>query len=196
MLAQFYPYLLFIHIVSALVLFAGEGAGLLALRALRKAQTPAGVRSALARAAEASRWPHNAAVLLFLSGFSMALLVWGFQRVWVDVALVVFFLIGLQVSVVDGPRFKRLARSSREGSDRDLLEAAHDPALIAWTKFRIGATLSLVYLMSLKPAPAPSILGVALILLVSAGVAFGPLLARRTPREAASAPSRARARLS
>ena len=48
MLSQLYPYLLFLHVASALTLFAGEGAGYLAIRSLQHARTAGGVRAAFA----------------------------------------------------------------------------------------------------------------------------------------------------
>lgn len=189
-LIQFYPYLLFIHVASALTLFAGEGAGYLALRALQHAKTTGGVRAALARSAEAAKLPHVASFLLLVSGVSMSALVWGFTRAWVDLALVVFFLIFVQVSLVDAPRYKRLARLSHEGSESELLAAAHDPALLRWTKLRLGATFSLVYLMTVKPGMLGSFLGVGLILGFAALVAFWPLLtAQRSSVVAKRAPA-------
>lgn len=185
MLIQLYPYLLFVHVASALVLFAGEGAGYLALRSLQHAKTAGGVRAALARAAEAGRLPHLASFSLLTSGLSMAALVWGFQRAWVDLALALFFLVFVQVSLVDRPRYRQLAQLGHQDEEA-LLRAAHDPALLRWAKLRLGATFGLVYLMTLKPALLPGLAGIGLLLLIAAAVAFGPLLTRR-----ASAPERA-----
>lgn len=152
MLGLIYPTLLFVHILSALALFAVEGLDLFAMRELRAAKEEGAAHAALARLSLAQKLVGPVPPLLLLSGLGLCALTWGFQTPWVDLSLLGFVTIAVLVRVVDTPRLARLQALMRDGATFGHLHAAmYDPALRRGSRVRLGLLVWLVGLMTVKP---------------------------------------------
>lgn len=180
------PTLLFLHIISALGLFAVTGASALALHGLRSADRVDALRAALDRL----MLPHALAKplppLLLLSGLGLCWLTWGFRQPWVLLSLAGFLTIAVLMQAVLQARLKRLERQLENGADFEHVAAMLRDRLL-WRVDRLcnGLLLWLVFLMTVKPG---LVLALAALALVLAAALLWPLRAaapRRTELPAA-----------
>lgn len=170
---QFYPYLLLIHIVSALALFACEGVGIVSTQLLKRARDIDGFRTVLAVTKSAGGIGKFAPLLLLLTGLALSLITWGGLRLaWVNLSLLIFVLIALGVNFVDAKLLRRLEAQATAGDFAAGQTLARSRALSISTILRLTALLGLVFLMTLKPTLVPALLGLSLIFAVGLGVAL------------------------
>ena len=172
-MSSLYSTLLFVHIVSAMLLFVVEGITYFALRELRAAPHREAVRQALARVQTVGLLSKLTPLVLLLSALGLCALAWGFRIPWVLLSLGGFVGIAVLVQVVDHPRLIRLKRLL--GDDlpfEQFRPALTDPVLRRAVRVRLGLLLWLVFLMTVKPA---LLLGLEALLLTGMGTLLLPI---------------------
>jgi uncharacterized membrane protein len=141
---------LFIHIASAMAVFAALGVEGLALVHLRRAEGGDRARAALANLGSARRIGGPAMLLLLVSGFWLATAYWHWQGAWIRMGLLGLVAIGAIGGLMTGRAVRRLGpQVNGPGLDAALRQA--DP-WVRWS-FLIRAALlvAVVYLMTVKP---------------------------------------------
>jgi len=166
-----YVLALFLHVAFAMALFAGlgiEGATLLRARRAEGPTEPAGSSLLWAQRLAGPGLGGTVLVGLYLAGTT-----WGWRVAWIDLAIAGVLLVGAVWGTMTGAR---LARLHREGHAGPLA----DPVL--WWSFttRTGLLVGIVFLMTVKPGLAVSLIALAVAL--AAG-----LLAGRPRRQGKSA---------
>lgn len=185
---QLYPYLLLVHIVSALALFACEAIGIVSTSLLRRARDLETFRSVLTVIKHAGGVGKVAPPLLLLSGLALSFSAWGgLSLAWVNLSLLLFILIALGVNLIDAKLLRRLEVWATAGDFGAAQALAQNRILSISTTLRLTALLALVFLMTLKPAFIPSLLGLALIFAAGSIVALTP--ARNRPNVSQTRPS-------
>ena len=164
-----YPVALFVHVVGALLLFATLTLEGIALRLARRAATAQEARSAIAIMRLNRIVGPLSAVGILVPGLYMMATSWGWV-IWIAVALAAWGLIAV-VGAVNGARLlaleRKLARESG-GLATALVAQLRDPFFpTSWTT-RVGMALGVVFLMTVKPGAAGSVITIAVA--VAAGV--------------------------
>ncbi|MHB1313299.1 MAG: DUF2269 family protein [Gemmatimonadaceae bacterium] len=156
--------LLFIHVASAMGLFTALGMEALALAQLRRAQDAAAARAALAALGSNRRVSGPSMLLLVLSGLALTAAYWRGQGAWIGLGLAGMVAIGAVGGLVTGRRVGRLQQGLAGGEPGASLSEAY-PALRASFIMRTALLAGVVYLMTVKPAPAVALgaLGVAIV---------------------------------
>jgi hypothetical protein len=175
-----YSITLFVHVISAIGNFFGNGTLLLCMAALRRAKRVEQVRTIVVLAAITNLIFPISIVLLIATGLLMAVIAWGVQG-WIGVALLSFVLIVVPLgAIVAGRRIGVIVTMAQEAPDGPLpvaLEAyIHDPVLGTSLQTITALLLGIVFLMTNKPTLIGSILVIAIALVL--GLASGLPLAR------------------
>jgi hypothetical protein len=175
-----YSITLFIHIISAIANFFGNGILLLGLSALRRTKRVEQVRTIGALMAITGRIFPLTLVLLVATGLLLSAIAWGVQG-WDGVALLSFVLIVVPIgAIVVGPRIGVIVSTAGEAPDGPLSEALeahiHDPVLGTTVQTITALLLGIVFLMTTKPPLIGSILVMAIAVVL--GLASGLPLAR------------------
>jgi len=169
---------LFVHVSGAVGIFAGMGAFVFGVGALRRAQRVEQVRLLTALILASSNLVVGSIVVLGIAGFYMAITVWGIQATWIVVATVSFLLLIPLGLLIIGPRIQIIAKEAREAPDGPLPETlamrSRDPALSAGLSVYVGVLLGIVFLMTSKPPLDVSIL--AIVVATALGLVSGLLL--------------------
>ena len=144
-------HLLFIHVASAMGLFAGLGIEGVALARLRRTTGGDLWRSAFADLGTARRVGEGAMPLLLVSGLWLATAYWHWQGAWMGLGFLGLILIGAGGALTTGRAVRRLRRMlDQPGFDALLREAG--PALQRSFLIRTLLLAVVVYLMTVKPA--------------------------------------------
>ncbi|GGR36626.1 hypothetical protein [Deinococcus ruber] len=178
-MSSLYNTLLFVHIVSAILLFVVEGITAFALRELRAAPHQEAARQALARVQAMALLGKLTPLVVLLSALGLCALAWGFKTPWVLLSLVGFVGIAVLVQVVDHPRLLRLKHLL--GDDlpfQQLRPVLTDPVLRRAVRVRLSLLLWLVFLMTVKPA---LLLGLGTLLLFGVGTLLLPITTEPAP---------------
>ena len=142
--------LLFIHVASAMGIFAALGIEVRALAHLRRATGGATARAALADLGTARRVGGPAMLLLIVSGFWLATAYWHWRGAWMGLGLLGLALIGAVGRLMTGRAVRRVSpHLDQPGFDAVLREA--DPALLRSFLIRTVLLTAVVYLMTVKP---------------------------------------------
>jgi uncharacterized membrane protein len=169
---QLYAWLLLIHIVATLSMFAGEGMMYLLVYQARQAPSPETLYPILGLSKKVLPLIQLASPVLLLSGLAMCGLVWGFQLAWVNLSLIGFFLTIVVVTRVDRPWGERLYAAVNAGDFPQAQRLVGDSTIARIRLMRLGTLLGLVFLMTLKPVLLGSLLGFTLIQLLFVGLAY------------------------
>jgi uncharacterized membrane protein len=166
---------LFVHVASAMALFAALGIEGSSLLHARRAPDAGGVEAALRGMRWVQRVGGPAMGGTVLAGLYLAGTAWGWRQAWIDVALAGFVLLGAVGGTMTGARVARLQRNKDAGGLRD-------PVL--WWSFtiRLGVLVGIVFLMTVKPGWAGSL--TALTAAAAAGLFSG--IPRSRPEPAVS----------
>ncbi len=183
-----YTIMLFVHIVGAIGTFIGVSVWLFAALGLRRAQQVGQVRALTGLIQPSGVLAIVSILLLGVTGFYMALTVWGERATWIIVATISFLLLApFGVFVID-PRLRALAKAAAAEPDgplpAPLAVRTRDPLVGIGLSVYVGVLLGIVFLMTNKPPLAVSI--IAMIVAIVLGLASGlPLLwpARLRPRD-------------
>src|SRR5260370_4430277 len=160
-----YTIMLFVHIVGAIGTFIGVSVWLFAALGLGRAQQVGQVRALTGLMQPSGVLAIVSILLLGVTGFYMALTVWGERATWIIVATISFLLLApFGVFVID-PRLRALAKAAAEVPDGPLPEAlavrAQDPLVGIGLSVYICVLLGIVFLMTNKPSTGASILATA-----------------------------------
>lgn len=179
-----YPLLVFLHVLSAMGLFAAIAVEAVALGRLRRADAPAGVREGMGLLARNERLGGIAMLTLIASGAWMMATTWGHQW-WIASAFIGIIGMGAAGGAVSSRRIRRLRAALDAEKGPGLSQAFRtlqtSAALVASLRVRISLGIGIVALMSLKPTGAGTSLLILAAALVAGLAASLPLAAARAP---------------
>src|SRR6267143_5657640 len=163
-----YSIALFLHVVGALLLFVTLTVEGVALRQVRRAATAEAAEGAAAVLGLNRIVGPLSALGVLLPGVYMTATSWGWVA-WIVVALASWLAIAV-LGAVNGIRIVALERSA------DLKTGVRNPMfLISWMT-RVGLTLGVVFLMTVKPGAVAALL--AILIAAAAGAALGVVLSK------------------
>jgi len=173
-----YQFLIFIHVLGAVGLFAAIGIEAVSLGRLRRAETPADARVWLGQLRLPGRLGPIGMLTALASGAWMMKVSWGYQA-WIAgaiVALVGMMVLGLVVTM---PRLRRLRVALRAETGPVLSDGiravSSSTALVMSVRLRIALGVGILGLMTMKPSDNPSaILVLATVVLVSLAASILP----------------------
>lgn len=167
-----YTLVLFFHVSGAIGLFAGLGALLFGVAALRRAQHVEQVRVLATLVIVTGNLAAGSIVILGIAGVYMALTVWGIRATWIIVATVSFVLLAPGALLIIDPRTRAIAKLAREAPDgplpETLIECTRDPVLGAGLIVYVACLFGIVFLMINKPSLAISV--VVMLIAVAIGM--------------------------
>ena len=148
----FYSAVLFVHVVSALGVFAALSLEAVGLVHLRRATTANEARLWIEFAPGLPALAIGSLVFLLLSGIFMATQMSGWVLAWPRVAMGALILIG-PLGAITGRRMRaiRAACAANKPNESDLLGKLRDPFLKFSMNIRIALVLGIVLLMTAKP---------------------------------------------
>lgn len=178
-----YPITLFVHIASAIAMFAAITIELAGLAGVRRATTAPQLQESLRLLGSLRRVGGPSMLLLLASGIDLA--VTGRQRgAWLMVALaaiVVMIVIGVGFTRKRMRTIVQAAASAERGLPISLQDRLRDPVLYVAAWLRAAIVIGIVYDMTVKPALAGSVAAIAV------AMAAGALVAMRLGRPPALA---------
>jgi hypothetical protein len=147
-----YTVVLFVHVVSALGVFAALSLEAVGLVHLRRATTANEARLWIEFAPGLPALAIGALVLLLLSGIFMTAQMAGWALAWPRVAMGALILIG-PLGAITGRRMRAIrgACAANHPNEADLLGKLRDPFLKHSMNIRIALVLGIVLLMTAKP---------------------------------------------
>jgi hypothetical protein len=148
----FYSAVLFVHVVSALGVFAALSLEAVGLVHLRRATTAGEAHLWIEFAPGLPALAIGSLVLLLLSGIFMTAQMAGWMLAWPRVAMGALILIG-PLGAITGRRMRaiRAACAANKPNESDLLRKLRDPFLKFSMNIRIALVLGIVLLMTAKP---------------------------------------------
>ena len=174
-----YQLALFVHIVVAFGIIASVAIDALAVNGMRSAET----------AEQARPWLFTFRSLRILGPLSLGLTVvmglylmassWGW-RGWITGGLVGLVAIGAIGGLLTGTRMARIGPAVGPAQGRltdEMRRLLGDPVLVLSSRLRIALVLGVLFLMSVKPSTAGSI--VVLVIAIGLGAAVTPLWSGR-----------------
>jgi hypothetical protein len=147
-----YSAVLFVHVVSALGIFAALSLEAVTLLHLRRSATASEARFWMELTPELPFWAIGSLVFLLFSGIFMTTQMSGWTLAWPRAAVGALLLIG-PLGGVTGRKMRamRLACASNTADELDLLEKLRDPFLKVSMSMRIALVMGIVLLMTAKP---------------------------------------------
>jgi hypothetical protein len=179
---------LFLHVVSALGIFAALSLEALVLYHLRRAASAREACASLDLAPGVSIFFAASAVLMLLTGVYLTVQISAWPQSWLKIAMIALFLMA-PLGAVSGRRMRAVRRMSvsEEPNASELIRRLQDPVLTFSLSCRMALVLGIVLLMTAKPELRESI-GVCLMSLVL-GFASAVLFWRGAPSPAVRARS-------
>jgi hypothetical protein len=178
-----YPFL-FLHVTSAMGVFAALGIEAAALFQLRRAGGAADVRTAL-QAYRLVR-PVGALSLLgiLVSGIYLATTAWQWRGAWIGMGFVGLLLVAGIGGAATGRRVPRLIAAATQAGEevppRGSRAPQRDPILWASFQARVAILIGVVYLMTVKPGTRVSLAVMAVAIAVAAVASVPSLRGRNT----------------
>lgn len=169
-----YSILVFLHIVGALGLFAGVGLGWAGLVNLRRATTTSQVREWAGLLSALRRVEGPAALVILVTGLYLGVARWGHQP-WIGAGLLGLVLIAILGAILTGRRAAAITRSvpTEDGAIPAVLRRRlNDPVLWLSTWVRTALVLGIVFIMSVKPNAAGTLIAMGVALIVGLAVGF------------------------
>ncbi len=160
----FYSLLLFAHIASAFLLFAGLAVEWALIGFLRQNPDLAPFRawSRLFSAAPRLYGPSLGVILLSGGYLGAQMSSWG--QGWIRVSFVTLFVIGLIGATLTAPRTRAIRKLLADTSDSTIIllqTRLQDPVLLASVRIRVALVLGVLLLMVSKLSLGPSLLAMA-----------------------------------
>jgi hypothetical protein len=180
-----YPLVLFLHILGAFGLIAAITLEAIGLRGLRRAvrTDDALVWFGISRGLVLRLAPASLGLIL-ITGLYMTATAWG-PKGWILVALASLVLLAVIGALATGIRMARvgpaLGQASAGPLSDDLRRALRDPILLTSLRTRLAIVLGVVFLMTVKPSAAASLLVIALAAAI--GLLAGQIPFRRSRNE-------------
>ncbi len=178
---KLYSVALFLHVVGALLMFTTLSLEGIGLRLIRRAATVQQVRDSAGVAGLARVLGPASALGILVPGMYMAMTTWG-GIPWIAAGFVAWLVIGV-LGAVNGIRLTAIGRAAAAAGDRLSLDVAsrlRDPMLLSSWMVRVAVALGVVFLMTVKPELAGTLLTMA------AAVAIGIAASLPAWREASS----------
>lgn len=180
-----YGFVLFVHIVFAILLVGGTAWLHVATHLIGRSRTVDGVRSHVAYISAVSKASMPIAMVTLAAGLYMAFAGSHWGAGWPAVSLILFAIAGVSAGAVIDPAVARIKATIDEMPDGPMTPAVGaalaDPRLTFFAALLTGADLAIVFLMTNKPGWTGST-AVALI-----GLALGAAMGMRENRQAAAA---------
>lgn len=172
-----YTLALFAHILGALGLFIGIGLQWISVLRARQVQTVAQVREWTSLTSVTESLVPVASLLILLAGVYMTVTSWGWETPWIDVSLAALVLLGALGGAVINRRIKAIQQAARATEPAtgpvpaELERRVSDPVL--WTSVQVNGftALGVVFLMTIKPDLAGSLISIAVALILGIGSA-------------------------
>jgi hypothetical protein len=179
---KLYSMALFLHIAGALGVFAALALDWVAIANLRRARTVEQVRewAGLYRIIRGLGAASVAALLVF--GLYMTAVTWG-PRGWIAIGFFSLLFIAV-LGAVSGIRLGRILATAVKGQGalaEDIRAALQPPLFVASVRTRTAVAFGVVFVMTVKPDAAGSLLVVAMALVLGIASAI-PLLRQRPLR--------------
>jgi hypothetical protein len=174
-----YGVALFLHILGAFGLIAALAIEDTVLRGLRRAVTVEEARSWLGAMRVLRLLAPASIALILVMGLYLTATTWGW-RGWIVSGLAALVLVGVLGGVLTGTRMARIGPAVGRAHgplSEDLHRQVLDPVLLLSARLRTGLVVGSLFLMSVKPPPAWSLL--AIVVAAAAGFAVGQLEIRR-----------------
>jgi hypothetical protein len=170
-----YSIALFLHIVSALGFFVTLGLEWTSLRHLRSATTTEQVREWMRVPDEMGRMGMISMLTLLAAGFYMMAISWG-AVAWIMVTL---GAIAVMIPPMVLTRRRMMAIGRAVGTERGpvspaLSQLLHDSMLTISMQTRVAIGLGIVFLMTVKPGWAGSLLTITLAIILCLGPIHAP----------------------
>lgn len=181
---NFYPIAVFLHIVGALGFFIALGLEWKSLLQLRHATSIEIVRVWHRIASQSGRLGMPSMLVLLASGFYMMFTSWR-GAAWILVSLAAIVIMAVITIALSGPRLAAIGRvlASEQGALSDSVRnTVNHPLLWVAMQARLGLALGIVFLMSVKPDLAGSLLAIVIALLLGLATAV-PFLKREQARQ-------------
>lgn len=178
--------IVFLHVVSALGIFAALSLEILVLYHLRRASSGQEARASLDLVPGSSPFFAASGVIALLTGVYLTLQTSAWPQPWLKIAMVALALM-VPLGAVSGRKMRAIRRlAALEGrDDSELARRLQDGVLTISVNCRMALVLGIVLLMTAKPELRESI-GVALMSLVL-GLASAVVFWRGAPATAARA---------
>ncbi|TMD43582.1 MAG: hypothetical protein E6I88_01070 [Chloroflexi bacterium] len=175
-----YSVALFFHILGAFGLMAALAVEDSALRGLRRATTGEQARTWLGAMRTLRVVAPASIALILVMGLYLTAAAWGWTG-WIVSGLGALLLVGIIGGALTGRRMIRIGpavgRAQGALSD-DLRQMVLDPVLLVSARVRAGLVLGTLFLMSVKPSAAGSL--VVLVIAVALGIAVSQVETRRS----------------
>lgn len=173
-----YSIALFLHIVSALGFFVTLGLEWTSLRHLRGATTTEQVREWMRVPAEMGRMGMISMLSLLAAGFYMMAIAWG-AVAWIMVTLgtIVVMILAMVLTRRRMAAIGRTVSTERGPVSPALSQLLHDTMLTISIQTRVAIALGIVFLMTVKPGLAGSLVTMAIAIVL--GIASALPMPRR-----------------
>jgi hypothetical protein len=142
--------LLFVHVISAMGVFATLGMETLALMQIRRATDITAARTALGTLGAGQRVGGPSIVVLLLSGFYLATAFWHWKGAWIGLGFLGLVLIAAVGGLMTARTVGRLRKALETGGEIAAVQQAH-PTLRTSFAARLTLLIAVVYLMTVKP---------------------------------------------
>ncbi len=142
--------LLFLHVVSAMGVFAILGMEALALTQVRRAADVPSVRAALGALRLGQRMAGPSLLVLVLSGGYLASAYWHWRGAWMGLGFLGLLVIAAIGRLMTGRTVGRLRAALEAGGEMATVRQAR-PALQRSFAVRLALLVAIVYLMTVKP---------------------------------------------
>jgi hypothetical protein len=167
---------LFLHVTSAMGVFAALGVEAVVLVLLRRAANAADVSTALQGFRLVPPVGGLSLAGTLLTGVYLATTVWRWQGAWIGLGFAGMLLTAVIGATTTGRRIPRLAAAASEAAraapttrSQDL---QRDPVLWASFQARVALLTGIVFLMTVKPSPTGSLVVMAIAIAVGLVAGF------------------------
>ena len=170
-----YSVLLYVHVVTALGVFAALALEAVTLFRLRQSEASAEVRAWIDLVPGLPQMTMATFVLLLLSGIYLTVQISGWTLAWPKLAMAALVLIG-PFGAISGRRMRAIRNilHASNPNESELIGRLHDPFLKLSLSLRISLVLGIVLLMTAKPGMAESLSIVGAFALLGIVLAFLP----------------------
>ncbi len=170
-----YQFFLYLHILGAMGYAAGAILSLLGLFALRRTQQVGQASSGIDLVERSGQISGISLLIILLAGIFMTVTSWGWKTAWIDVTLGTFVLL-LVFGALMGIRRHRIAVMLKGLPDGELPRSAeqqfYDPLLGLGTYMLVTLLLGIVFLMTVKPGLAGSLITIGVALVLGFGISL------------------------
>ncbi len=171
-----YNYALFLHIIGALTLGVANAVTLLVFSGIRSASATTEMRFWGGLARRTRPLTTISAVVLLLSGVYMAFVAWGWTTPWIDISFALMVAMAVLGARLVGPRFGKVGAAIAQAGDGpvtpELRRLRDDQTLWIGVSASAALYLSIIFMMTVKPALLASLLTVLVALVLAAAVAL------------------------